>query len=42
MTVMFSNQCFTLVHVKFLLTHKICNYSKIVPKKSHLKATGGL
>ena len=31
-----------LIHVKFLLTNKICNYSKIVPQKSHMEVTGRL
>ena len=35
--VMPSTSCFRLVYVKFLLTNKICNYGKIVSKKSHLK-----
>ena len=37
-----SNPCFRLVPVEYLLTNTICNNSKIVPKKSHLKVTGGL
>ena len=37
-----SNPLFRLVHVKFLLAHKICNYGEIVPKKSDLKDTGRL
>ena len=32
-----SNSCLRLVHVKFILTHKICNEGKIVRKKSYLK-----
>ena len=42
MAVIHSNPWFRLAHVKFLLAHKICNYSDIVPKMSHLNATGGV
>ena len=31
------NPRFRLPYVKFLLTNEICNYCKIVPKKSHWK-----
>ena len=42
MAVMPLIQCFGLVHATFLLTHKKCNYDKIVPDKSNLEVTGGL
>ena len=41
MAVMPSNQCFRLVHVKFVYEQN-CNYGKFVPKKSCLKGPGGL
>ena len=39
---MLSTPCFRLAHAKFLLTHQICHYGKIVSKESHWKVTGGL
>ena len=43
MSVMPSNQCFRLVQLtcKILVKAQNCNYSEIVPKKSHLKVSGG-
>ena len=41
MAVMPSNSCLRLVHMKFILIHKICNKGKIVPKKSYLGVTDG-